>query len=499
MPEKSETITVQGYDAVNLQQLAYGALQELNWTIKYAGENILIAYTPRSWNKYDDEITINVLDNQLTVTSKLVHNESFDMSGKNKKHIAEFLSSFEKIKSTATDPLLGEWQVKIEALKEETIKMADEEVNQAAEIDKVMNLSKSNLYITFGIIGINVLVFLAMVVNGVSFFQPTGLDIIQWGANFSTLTYTGDWWRLITCVFVHIGIVHILFNMYALFMVGVYLEPMLGKIRYITGYLCTGVFASLASLWWHSEPTPSAGASGAIFGIYGIFLALLSTSLIPKKIRNSLLTSIAVFVGYNLLYGLKSGIDNAAHIGGLLSGLIIGYMYYPSLKNTEQKKMPIVIAVIIITIAVASVYLQKGKEATNTGDRKSVIETLKEIKHTDGEKFIEKYESFIEMQNKALAPLNDTTLTNQQLAEKLKTISLPEWQKAGQLVMEVKGYNVSDKYKKKAEVMQRYVDERKEEIDLLLKYIEENNESYLQQRNDLTLKINKTVEELDSL
>ena len=172
-----------------------------------------------------------------------------------------------------------------------------------------------------------------MVAIGVSLISPTGEDIINWGGNFSPYTTSGDWWRLITCVFVHIGIIHLLFNMYALYTIGVYLEPMLGKTKYIVAYLCTGVFASLVSLWWHETPVASAGASGAIFGMYGLFLALLSTNLIPKQVRSQLLQSIGIFVFYNLVYGMRSGVDNAAHIGGLVSGLMIGYIYYLQLQK----------------------------------------------------------------------------------------------------------------------------------------------------------------------
>src|SRR6185503_435126 len=129
------------------------------------------------------------------------------------------------------------------------------------EIDKVMNLSSGNQYLTYAIMGLNVLVFLAMVFSGVSILKPTGIDIINWGGNYGPLTLSGDWWRLISCVFVHIGILHLLFNMYALYMVGVYLEPMLGKTRFIAAYLATGICASLASIWWHDEPVASAGAS----------------------------------------------------------------------------------------------------------------------------------------------------------------------------------------------------------------------------------------------
>ena len=123
---------------------------------------------------------------------------------------------------------------------------------------------------------------------------------------------------MITNCFLHIGILHLAFKMYALIFIGVLLEPYLGKLRFAVAYLLTGVFASVASLYWHDH-TVSAGASGAIFGMYGVFLAMLTTNLIPKSVRKGLLASIGLFVAYNLLYGLKGwGIDaNAAHIGGL--------------------------------------------------------------------------------------------------------------------------------------------------------------------------------------
>src|SRR5678809_608301 len=103
--------------------------------------------------------------------------------------------------------------------------------------------------------------------------------------------------------------------------------------KYIIAYLATGIFASLASLWWHSEGINSAGASGAIFGLYGVFLALLFTNLIPKQVRSALLQSIGIFVVFNIVYGMRSGIDNAAHIGGLLTGMLIGFIFYLELSG----------------------------------------------------------------------------------------------------------------------------------------------------------------------
>jgi len=159
-----------------------------------------------------------------------------------------------------------------------------------------------------------------MIISGVHFFMPENQSLLDWGANFKPLTLAGQWWRLFTAIFLHIGIFHLLFNMYALFYIGLLLEPYLGKARFLAAYLISGIAASITSLWWN-DLIISAGASGAIFGMYGVFLSLLSTNLLDKSVKKALLTSIAIFVVYNLLNGLKqgSGIDNAAHIGGLVS------------------------------------------------------------------------------------------------------------------------------------------------------------------------------------
>jgi rhomboid protease GluP len=325
-----------------------------------------------------------------------------------------------------------------------------------------MNLSQGSRVITYGIIAVNALVFVLMVVSGVSIITPTTADIINWGGNYGPLTLSGDWWRLITCVFVHIGIIHIAFNMYALYMVGVYLEPLLGKTKYVAAYLCTGIFASLASLWWHKEPVASAGASGAIFGIYGVFLALLSTSLIPKQIRNSLLQSIGIFVVYNLVYGMKSGVDNSAHIGGLVSGLLIGYLYYPGLKMATKKAMAVVGIIIAVTIAATAFYLQNNKAPNEA--RAKIKSELEDYKYKDSDKYTEQLNKVIALEKRALAPFDDSLLNDQQLSEKLQNISIPQWEKADEIVLEMKALDLSDRQKEKLSELEQYIGLRKEEI-----------------------------------
>lgn len=193
-------------------------------------------------------------------------------------------------------------------------------------------IPKENFFITPIIMNLNILIYLILVFSGLGFVSFKAVDLIHWGANYSPLTTNGQWWRLLTSTFLHGGLIHIIANMIGLLFVGIFLEPLLGKIRYAAIYLITGIIASGVSLWWHTTGV-SVGASGAIFGLYGFFLALLLLKVFPPHMSKAFLLSTLLFIGYNLLMGLAGGIDNAAHIGGLVSGFIIGLIFSPILKK----------------------------------------------------------------------------------------------------------------------------------------------------------------------
>lgn len=192
-------------------------------------------------------------------------------------------------------------------------------------------IPKEGFFITPIIMNLNILVYLIMVIAGLGVISFKGIDLLHWGANFRPYTTNGQWWRLLTSIFLHGGLMHIIANMVGLLFVGIFLEPLLGRKKYLTVYLLTGILASATSLWWHTA-TVSIGASGAIFGLYGLFLSLMLVKVFPKDFSKAFLVSTLIFVGYNLLMGLAGGIDNAAHIGGLISGFVIGLIMTPSLK-----------------------------------------------------------------------------------------------------------------------------------------------------------------------
>ncbi len=170
-------------------------------------------------------------------------------------------------------------------------------------------------------------IFILMVINGVGIMSPKVEGLISWGSNVSYLTTSGQWWRLFTCMFIHIGIIHLIFNIWVLKAVGPLVERLFGNAAFFIIFLFSGVCGSLNSIYWHSNSI-SAGASGAIFGISGALLAYIAVfgKSIPMEVFKDLKSSYLSFIVYNLIFGAAiTGIDNAAHIGGLIGGFVMGY------------------------------------------------------------------------------------------------------------------------------------------------------------------------------
>ena len=209
----------------------------------------------------------------------------------------------------------------------DTTKEATADRKSAIDELKLYFVPRQGFYITPIIIDVNLIVFVIMAICGLGFISFQASDLLKLGANYRPSIEQGQYWRLVTNIFLHGGLMHVLMNMYGLMFVGIFIEPVIGTGRFTVAYFVTGVAASIASVWWHPA-TVSIGASGAIFGMYGVFLALLTTNLFPAKFKKTFLVTTSVFVGYNLLYGLTGGIDNAAHIGGLFSGFLAGYLIY---------------------------------------------------------------------------------------------------------------------------------------------------------------------------
>jgi len=181
--------------------------------------------------------------------------------------------------------------------------------------------------VTQSLIVINLLVFLAMLANGATLWHSSNGVQLAWGANFGPATQDGEWWRLGSAMFLHFGVLHLSMNMWALWDGGQLVERMYGHLRFAAIYFLGGIAGNLLSLVSHHGQAVSGGASGAIFGIYGALLVCLwreRRQLHAAEFR-WLFWGASGFAALTIVLGLLiPGIDNAAHVGGFLTGLLGG-------------------------------------------------------------------------------------------------------------------------------------------------------------------------------
>jgi len=224
---------------------------------------------------------------------------------------------------------------------------------------------ESSISLTKLLFGANVAVFIAMVFASDASMEFTGQVMLHFGANFGPLTLSGDWWRLVTYMFLHGGIFHIAMNMWCLWNIGTLCESLYGRFTYAAIYLITGIAGGLASVGWNPGVL-SVGASGALFGLTGaliasFYLGSFSLSGIPIK---SVLSSLLFFAGFSLFLGkIVPGIDNACHIGGLISGLILGALIArlaPDHDNSPSRIAVLAVVALAVTGSAFAVRQWRG-------------------------------------------------------------------------------------------------------------------------------------------
>jgi membrane associated rhomboid family serine protease/Flp pilus assembly protein TadD len=221
-------------------------------------------------------------------------------------------------------------------------------------------------FVTPALIALNVACFAWAVLGGVSASQPSTEELVSLGAIYGPAVLEGEWFRLASAVFVHIGLLHLGFNMWCLWSLGLAAERMFGNFTFLLIYLLSGIAGSLASLTWHPAIV-SAGASGAIFGVAGALVSMLYFGhiLVPREVVRQMMSSLAFFVGFNLLMGsVIPGIDNAGHLGGLVAGLGLGAALHRALPSRHRPphRFLAVPAAALLFFAVARIALDRAPE-----------------------------------------------------------------------------------------------------------------------------------------
>ncbi len=205
-------------------------------------------------------------------------------------------------------------------------------------------------------------VWVANVMSGMSVTSPGSEDLFRWGANSASAVQAGQWWRLVTAMFLHGGILHLALNMFALWESGLMVTRLFGNRGFIVIYLGAGLAGNALSLHFAGQTGVSVGASGAVFGVAGALLAAVIQhgGKFPMGRSRQMLTSLGIFILYSLAYGFSNkGIDNAAHIGGLLAGFAAGWLLAEKIDDNAtpaRRNLSVAIAAgvcLVLTVGLA--------------------------------------------------------------------------------------------------------------------------------------------------
>lgn len=220
--------------------IALKSAKQLGWNIGFVSLNGFVAYTKISLSSFGEEVKIQINDTSASIKSECNGSQLFDW-GKNKENVLKFSSKFNRLKQTFSEDELSQ---KLEELKPTLATTGQDILNLAPPTTKeritgFLSVFKpvQGYFITPILINLNILIFILMAVTGINILLPDQESLLHWGANFRPVTIDGQWWRLLSSCFLHIGLFHLLMNMYALLYIGLLLEPHLGKTKFISAYL----------------------------------------------------------------------------------------------------------------------------------------------------------------------------------------------------------------------------------------------------------------------
>jgi len=357
-PKIEKYIPLADFPADKYLIVAKQAIENLGWSLSHVSESGLIAYTPISFQSYSEEISIRIHGNFAVVKSECVGIQMlFNDYGKNNLNLEKFFHEFEYVEFHLKDI----WEESLQQFHGFIATQDDHYFEKAPLATK--NKIKNVLFLLFPqkgytvtpiLVLLNTFYYIAFVLFSIVYLRYTFVRdggsydqefieelkriSLNFGVNQRNLVLGGEYWRLITYQFIHGSKSHLFFNMYALVYLGLMIENKLGWKKYLFIYLVSGICGGLVSLIFHQEGVMM-GASGAIMGLYGAFIALLITNSFERKATRALLVStliVSLLVLVNGAFGKR--VDNAAHIGGFVSGFIFTYLLnYAWDKDFEVK------------------------------------------------------------------------------------------------------------------------------------------------------------------
>ena len=461
-------------------------IENLGWKLSHVSEVGIIAYTPISLQSYSEEISIRIEHTFAVVKSECVGIQMFfNDYGKNGVNLEKFFHEFEYVEFHLKDV----WEESLEKFHE-FARTQDQKYFEKAPLtakNKIKNvfylfIPQDNYRVTPLLILLNGIFYIGKAIVSLFYFNyvlvnKESLSQIEnlyfyLGGNNRELILNGQYWRLISHQFVHASFFHLFFNMYALAYIGLMVEHKLGVRKYLTIYLLSGVCGGVVSMFFHLDGY-MVGASGAIMGLFGSFIALLISNAFEKNATRALLISTIAVTLLMLVSGLRGNTDNAAHIGGLVSGFLTAYILFNeklfSRKFTLQLRYVIAFIMVFLfvgsTLVFAPNYQNRAFNELETAYQQNIF------------KYMEIY-SIKRGQGKALQ------------LQLLKKNGINSWAKNDSLVKEMGKLVLNKDQRVQVEFHQKMVSRHRELVKLFYKQtVEENPIKYRNQIKALHMDI----------
>ncbi|WP_423148693.1 rhomboid family intramembrane serine protease [Rubrolithibacter danxiaensis] len=495
-PKVEKYIPLGEFPAEQYLVVALKAIENLGWKLSHLSESGLIAYTNLSWQSYTEEISIRIKSNFAIVKSECVGIQLlFNDYSKNSDNLDKFFNEFEYVEFHLKDV----WNEEVQNYQERAALSSNSyfETAPLASKEKIRNVlhlfvPRKGYLVTPIIIDLNIIYFLFSFIllvaksvvlankgNGYTDLENFYTNFYySIGANNRHLTLSGNFWRLTSNTFIHFSVLHLFSNTYALAYIGLMTENKLGPKKFLLAYLLSGICGSTLSLIYH--PTGiMGGASGAIMGMFGVFLAMLATDLFEKNARKAMMISTALVIALMLFNGMGKQIDNAAHVGGLISGFIIGLLFTvkinnPPFLNTDALRYGAVITSISLIVS-GSLYsipdyqLERFKELNNA--------------YLENQLLTRDVFSYIYYADK------------QEKLQHIKEKGVEPWDKNFRVTAEMERLKLPEVLCRKVKRMITYSRLQKQSFKLLYKECFEGTKKYRPEINNLTVQMNNIIRE----
>ncbi|MDQ8023062.1 MAG: rhomboid family intramembrane serine protease [Moraxellaceae bacterium] len=331
---------------------------------------------------------------------------------------------------------------------------------------------------TRGLVVLTALAFVVQAATATALWNIPADWLIRLGGNQARLVLDGQPWRLLTSIFLHGGLIHMALNMFALWQVGALVERLHGRAGLLLIYLLSGLVGALTSLWWQPGPV-SVGASGAVFGLTGALAGwlLIQRGEMPLAMLREVRSGLVAFIGYSLFAGfMVPGIDNAAHVGGLLAGLLLGAGMAVSVTRSLRSvwtRPTSWIAILLVASIGAGLWLAAGHK-TQPAAISQDQQLLRNLALQDM--------SLTQRTQQVLGALQVRDITPAEAANRLDADVLQGWRQLEGMLGGLEG----DAERK--QILMQYTDLRAQSVSALVRALEQGDRHSLDQAENLRLR-----------